>query len=139
VNAEIGGLYVGGFPMMKIKIGFDYVQEIFNGFNFYLNPNIIYNGIHYPHLNINGRNNNSQNLSQPSAIPNYYLMNLHFGFNLNGISSFIKNVDLGVNIYNILNEDYILDAYESVNGDPLLTTSWLGRERWIDVGLSLSF
>ena len=139
VNAKIGGLYVGGFPMLKLHLGFDFTQEIFNGLNFYINPKVLFNGLHYPHLNISGRNDNSLTAEQPSKIPNYDLLNLHLGFNWNGASSFIKNINLGVNIYNLLNEEYVVDAYESVTRDPQNRTLWLGRERWMDLSLMFSF
>ncbi len=139
VNAKIGGLYVGGFPMLKLHLGFDFTQEIVNGFNFYINPKILFNGLHYPHLNISGRNDNSQTAEQPATIPNYYLLNLHLGFYWDGALSFIKNINLGVNIYNILNEEYLVDAYESVTREPQNMTAWLGRERWMDLSLMFSF
>lgn len=139
VNAKIGGLYVGGFPMLKLNIGLDFTQEIFNGLNLNISPKILFNGLHYPHLNISDRNDNSLTVEQPSAIPNYYLLNLHLGFNWSRAASFIKNINLGVNIYNILDEEYIIDAYESVTSNPENTTLWLGRERWMDLSLMFSF
>lgn len=110
-------------------------EEIFNRLNFYLNPKIVFNGHHYPHLNISGRNDISQRAEQPAAIPNYYLLNIHLGFNWNGAVSFIKNINFGVNIYNLLDEDYLVEAYESVTRDPQSQTLWLGRERWMDFSL----
>ena len=139
VESKIGGLYVGGFPMLKLNIGLNFTQEIFNGLNLYLNPKILFNGFHYPHLNISDRNDNSLTVEQPSAIPNFYLFNLHLGFNWSSTASFIKNINLGVNIYNILDEKYIVDAYESVTSDPENTTHWLGRERWMDLSLMFNF
>lgn len=139
VNAKIGGLYVGGFPMLKLQFGLDLTKEIFNRLNFYINPKILFNGQHYPHLNISGRNDIALTAEQPSVIPNYYLLNIHLGFNWNGGASFIKNINFGINIYNLLNEEYVVDAYESVTSDPQNTTVWLGRERWMDLSLRFSF
>jgi len=139
VNAKIGGLYVGGFPMIKLQFGLDFREEIINRLNIYFNPKIVFNGHHYPHLNISGRNDVSQEAEQPAAIPNYYLLNIHLGFNWNGAVSFIKNINFGINIYNLLNEDYIVDAYESVTSDPHSQTQWLWRERWMDFSLMFNF
>ncbi|NOX66320.1 MAG: TonB-dependent receptor [Chlorobi bacterium] len=139
VNAKIGGLYVGGFPMLKMNLGVDFTKQIFKGLIFYFNPKILFNGLHYPHLNISGRNDDSVDLAQPSKIPNYYLINLHLGFDCKVAESFIKNITLGMNIYNLLNKDYMIDAYESISGTPETTTVWLARDRWMDVSLMLGF
>jgi len=139
VSAKIGGLYVGGFPMLKMNFGFDFTQKIINRLNFYINPKILFNALHYPRLNINGRNDSSPTTEQSSKIPSYYLLNLHFGINWNGTTSFVKNINFGVNIYNLLNEEYIVDAYESIIREKEDMTLWLGRERWIDLSLMFSF
>ncbi len=139
VSAKIGGLFVGGFPMLKINFGIDYTQYILKGLSFYFNPKVFFYGFHYPHLNISGRNNASFNPVQPSKIPNYFILNLHLGLNWQISESFVKNANLGLNVYNFLNEEYQLDSYESFDGKPQNTTVWFGRERWMDLSIMLGF
>jgi hypothetical protein len=133
------GLYVGNHPMTNATFGIIYQSSITPDIQFYINPVYSFHGKYYAEYDPELRTDESERGVQPWRIPDFFNFDLHSGINIELNDFFLKSVDFSFNIFNLLNEDYIIDAIDGINHNSSSANVWYGNRRWWSTSLSLSF
>lgn len=135
----VNGLKVYGFPQMSATAEFTLDQPIAYGISAYLNPVFRYNADQFAYFNVDSKSN-PNDISQSWQIPNYSILDLHFGVNILITDSYLKRINLGLHVFNLLNNaDYIVDATDGSKHDEVTSTVFYGRERWINFNVGFNF
>lgn len=130
VQSFVKDTFVGGFPMTMAMVELNYQFNTIANSSFYINPVLNFYGNHYSQFNPNYRNQNSNPVNS-WKLPDYFLVDFHCGFKLFLTDSFIKEFEINLNVFNILNrKDYIVDAFDGINHDSSSAIVWIGRDRW---------
>lgn len=138
-NAFTNNLYVGNNPMTISSLSLFYSQMISSNTGLYINPIYNFYGRYYSQFNPELRTNPNDKNIQSWRIPDFYNFDLHIGAKINFNNLFINEVDLSVNIFNILDGDYIIDAIDGATHNSNSALVWFGRERWWSTSLNLTF
>lgn len=139
VQSFVKDTFVGGFPMTMLMFEAYYAFNHNSNILIYFNPELNYYGNYYSQFNPNFRNTNKNPINS-WKIPDYFLINLHTGLDININSYEIKEVKIKFSIFNLLNrKDYVVDAIDGINHDQNTSLVWLGRERWWFTSISLKF
>jgi iron complex outermembrane recepter protein len=130
-------LYISDQPMTVVSLGINFKMPVNNSSNFFINPVAIYSDRYYSNTNFGSRlNDASLEGVQPWNPDAYTKLDLTFGYRISFDNSFIKEISLIGNIYNLTGEKYVTDAF----GDTESTsTMFFGRERYINFGVNLKF
>lgn len=138
-HAYTDGLYVGNYPMTTGSLYFLFSEKFHNDIIFYFNPVWNYYGRYYADFNPESRVYLKDKNVQPWKIPIYYNFDIHTGLDIKKEFLFIKTVKLSFNIFNIMNDEYIIEATDGLNHNSESAEVWYGRERWWSASLSIGF
>ncbi|MCB9206972.1 MAG: TonB-dependent receptor [Ignavibacteriales bacterium] len=128
-------LYVGNFPMTTASIGIIYEKEISES-KIFLNPVVSFYSRYYSDFDPVLRTNENEKGIQPWRLPDFYNVDLHAGYKLNFENTFIKNLNISFNIFNLFNFEKIIDATDGQTHDERTARIWYGRGRWWSSSLS---
>ena len=104
-----------------------------------ITPKILYNGFSYPQLNINDRSDYNLVKVPQEKIPDYYIADLNIGLQCEEFHNMISMFKVSLNIYNIFNKKYIINAFENIADLSSVNTIWYGREKWLDLSFEVGF
>lgn len=138
INSYVKDLYVSEFPMTTAALSMNYRYEIGTGSAFTFNPVYKFFGRYYAYFNPDTRSN-PDDVVQSWRIPDYYLFDVHVGYELLFVESFFKKISIGLHLFNLLNRDYITDATDGSTHDQYTARVWYGRERWYNLSVTLDF
>lgn len=139
VVSYIDGLNVYGMPLQQVTAALNYNLNIGYGINIYINPEYRFNGSQYATFNADKRTNINDR-SQSWRVPDYGMIDLHFGTNVYFTDFMIKNVNLSMHIFNLLDyKDYITYAYDGTDHSTSKASVYYGRPRWTNLSLSVGF
>ncbi|MFA6979141.1 MAG: TonB-dependent receptor [Ignavibacteriaceae bacterium] len=139
VNSYVDGLYVGDFPMTNASLQFTYTENLSNGTTFYFNPIYSFHGRFYSFFNPDQRTNINDR-SQSYRLPDYYILDLHAGFDFLFTEMFFKKLNVGLHMFNALNNlDYIVDGQDGSDHSKNTALVFMGRSRWYNFSLTFDF
>jgi len=139
VNSYVDGLYVGDFPMTNASLQFTYTENLSNGTTFYFNPVYSFHGRFYTVYNPDYRSNINDR-SQAYRLPDYYLLDLHAGFDFLFTEMFFKKLNVGLHMFNALNNlDYIVNGQDGADHTKNTARVFMGRDRWYNFSLTFDF
>jgi iron complex outermembrane recepter protein len=135
----VSGLKVYGFPQTQAALEVNYTQQFGSGISAFLNPVFRYNADQYAFFSVDNRKV-AADKAQSYMYPNYSILDLHAGVTILLTESSLKSINLGVHVFNLLNNtDYIVDATDGSAHDVATTTVFYGRERWINFNIGFNF
>lgn len=133
------GLKVPNHPLQKANISLEYFTELGSGVNFKLTPEFEYVGKRYSYFNPDSRTNINDR-AQAWEIPTYAIVNLYSSVDLVVPDFFVKKLRIGFGVFNLLNnKDYIIDATDGKDHLESNATVFYGRERNMNLSLSINF
>ena len=130
-------LYVGNYPMVSAALGLFYKNAISKNANYFLNPVYNFYGKYYANYYPELRTSVNSKGIQPWRIPNFYNIDFHMGMKYNFENIFIKSLSLNINIFNLLNDQPIIDATDGKDHDSKSSLVWFGNERWWSTSFSV--
>ncbi|HRI46267.1 MAG TPA: TonB-dependent receptor [Ignavibacteriaceae bacterium] len=139
IQSFVNGIKVGDFPMTTASLGFTYTKKMSDLSEMTFNPVYNFFGRHYAFFDPDGRTNvNDKNDSW--RLPDFYLFDVHVGYNLLIVDSFFKRLSVGMHLFNALNNrNYITDATDGANHDGRSARVFFGRERSWNLSLTFDF
>ncbi len=140
INSYVKDVFVGGFPMTTASISMFYKKQVTTSGIIYFNPVYNFAGRHYAQYNPDQRTDAGDEGVNPWRIPDYFLIDVHLGYEINLNEYSIESLNIGFHVFNILdNKDYIIDAVDGAAHDAHSALVWFGRDRWWHTSLTLSF
>ncbi len=125
--------------MTSASLGFYYENEIKAGLIWYINPKSNFYGKYYSKFIPELRTNLNEKNIQPWKIPDFYIIDFHTGVKFDMTNLFIKSIGISFDLFNILDQENIIDAVDGKSHDSKTATVWYGRGRWWNLSLSLLF
>jgi outer membrane receptor protein involved in Fe transport len=139
VQSFVNGIKVGDFPMTTASLGFTYTQKMSDVSEMIFNPAYSFFGRQYAFFNPDQRTNVNDK-SDSWRLPDFYLIDVHVGYNLLFVDSFIKRMSVGLHLFNALdNRNYITDATDGTNHDARSARVFFGRERAWNLSFTFDF
>jgi iron complex outermembrane receptor protein len=140
INSYVNDIYVGGYPMTTASVSIYYRNKLSNNGSFYFNPVYKFAGRHYAQYNPDQRSNILDDGVNPWRIPDYFLLDIHLGYEINLMDAMFDNLSIGLHVFNILNNtDYIVDAIDGADHSSQSAVVWFGRGRWWHASFTLDF
>ncbi len=140
INSYVNDIYVGGFPMTTASLSLYYRTQLSVNGSFFFNPVYKFAGRHYAQYNPDQRGNPVDIGVNPWRIPDYFLFDIHMGYEFNLSASMFDKLAIGLHAFNILdNDDYIVDAIDGTDHTAQSAVVWFGRGRWWHVSFTLDF
>lgn len=140
INSYVKDVYVGGFPMTTASLSMLYSKKITEGTKFFFNPVYNFAGRHYSQYNPDQRTDPADEKVNSWRIPDFFLIDLHLGYEISTQNDFIEKIDIGLHVFNILdNNNYIIDAIDAEDHSSNSALVWYGRNRWWHASVKLDF
>jgi hypothetical protein len=136
------GLYVGDFPMTTASLGMRYNVILNDKLKGYFHPVWKYFARQYADFNPEDRQYDPEDepdREQPWEMPEYYLVDIHTGFELRGTDTFFDRTGIFMNLFNALDRKYIADAEDGYDHDEHSANVYYGRGRTWNIGVSVEF
>jgi hypothetical protein len=115
-----------------------YEESLNSNVNVFFNPTFNFYGRYYAEFNPETRTNINDRDLQAWKLPDFYNFDVHFGFDIRSKFLFLKSLNISFNIYNVLNDEYIIEAFDGITHDSKSASVWYGRERWWSASLSVT-
>jgi outer membrane receptor protein involved in Fe transport len=132
-------LFVGDFPMTNASLGLIFTEDLSSGTSFYFNPVWRIHSRHYAQFNPDDRND-PDDRAQSWKIPDYYIIDVHAGFDILFTDFFFKKLSLALHIFNALdNLNYIVDAQDGSDHNSQTSRVFMGRDRWWNFSVGFEF
>ena len=123
--------------MTSAAMGLFYKNEISKNINYFVNPIYNFYGRYYANYYPELRTSIDSKGIQPWRIPNFYNIDFHMGIKYNFENIFIKSLNLSFNIFNLLDDQSIIDATDGKGHDSESSLVWYGNERWWSTSFSV--
>lgn len=135
----VNDLWVGDFPMINAAFQVHYRKTLSNGASFYFNPVYTLHSMMFANFDPNARTNEFDR-TQSWRIPDYYLVDVHVGYEVLFNNLFFKKLNIGLHIFNALNnKDYIVDGQDGLDHTANSALVFYGRNRWWNLSFSFDF
>lgn len=139
IVSYIDGLYVYGFPQQQVTASLNYNLNLGYGINVFVNPEYRFNGRQFSTFNADTRTNINDR-AQSWRLPDYGMVDLHFGADMYFSDFMIKKINLALHIFNLLDyKDYITYASDGSDHSTAKVYVFYGRPRWLNLSLVVGF
>jgi outer membrane receptor protein involved in Fe transport len=139
INAYVKDLFVGDFPLTNASVYMVFTQELSNGMNIYFNPVYRLHSRHYANFDPDRRTDPTDR-AQSWRLPDYYILDVHTGFNMLLTDFFFEKLSIGLHVFNALNNlNYIVGGSDGSDHNAQTSRVWMGRGRWWNLSFSFDF
>jgi len=131
-------LYVGNFPMTTASVGLYYEESIKHNLSIYFNPIYNFYGRYFAQYSPELRTIEGERNIQSWRLPDFFNIDIHSGMEFNFGNEFIKSLKITFDIFNVLNQENIVDAIDGLSHDSNTARVWFGRGRWWSSSLTVA-
>lgn len=139
VVSYVDGLKVPNTPFQKVNVSLEHSMDLGSGLRFNFTPEFEYVGKRYAYFNADTRTN-ANDRAQSWKLPDYTMVNLFTSLDFYIPDFLVKKVKVGFTVFNLLNnDDYIIDGTDGSGHLESTATVYYGRERSMNLSLTVNF